>query len=50
MSEKLQDPQDPIIRTVLISGAIFAVLGFIATVLVVAALISANFNVMNWLE
>ena len=50
MSEKTADPQDPIIRTVLISASVFAVLGFLSTVLIVTALISVNFNVMNWLE
>jgi hypothetical protein len=50
MSEPATDPEDPLIRTILLSSAAFAVLGFIATVLVVAAMISANWNFMDWME
>lgn len=50
MTEKTADPQDPIIRIVLIAAPVLAVLGFLATVLIVTAMISVNFNFMNWLE
>jgi uncharacterized protein involved in exopolysaccharide biosynthesis len=50
MSEPATDPEDPLIRTILLSSAAAAVLGLIATVLVVAAMISANWNFMDWLE
>lgn len=50
MNEPAKDPQDPIIRTVLLSSAAAAVLGFVATALVVTAMISANWNFMDWME
>ena len=50
MSEKISDPQDPFIRTILISASIGAVLGFLTTVLVVTVMISLNFNFLNWME
>jgi hypothetical protein len=50
MSDSATDPQDKLIRTILLSAAAAAVLGFLATVLVVAALISANWNFMQWME
>jgi hypothetical protein len=50
MTEPANDPQDPLIRMILLSAAFSAVLGFIATVLVVTAMISANWNFMQWLE
>lgn len=50
MNEPAKDPQDPIIRTVLLSSATAAVLGFVATALVVTAMISANWNFMDWME
>jgi hypothetical protein len=50
MTEPANDPQDPLIRTILVATAAAAILGFVATVLVVAAMISANWNFMNWLE
>lgn len=42
--------EDLLIRRMLITVPVFAVLGFLATAGLVAALVSANFNVMNWLE
>jgi hypothetical protein len=50
MMEPANDPQDPIIRAILVSAAASAVLGFIATALVVTAMISANWNLMQWME
>jgi hypothetical protein len=42
--------EDRLIRRMLIAVPVFAVLGFLATAALVAAMVSANFNVMNWLE
>ena len=50
MTEHANDPQDPLIRMILLSAAFSAFMGFIATVLVVTAMISANWNFMQWLE
>ena len=50
MTEPANDPQDPLIRMILLSAAFSAFMGFIATVLVVTAMISANWNFMQWLE
>jgi hypothetical protein len=50
MTEPANDPQDPLIRTVLLSAAASAVLGLVSAVLVVTAMISANWNFMQWME
>ncbi|MCX6975010.1 MAG: hypothetical protein NTZ94_12095 [Verrucomicrobia bacterium] len=50
MSEITADPQDSLIRTVLISASVCAVLGFLTTVLAVAVMVSLNFNFLNWME
>jgi hypothetical protein len=50
MTEPANDPQDPLIRMILLSAAFSAFMGFIATALVVTAMISANWNFMQWLE
>ena len=50
MTEPANDPQDPLIRTILLSSAAAAVLGFIATALVVTAMLSANWSFMEWME
>jgi hypothetical protein len=50
MSDSTKDPEDKLIRTILVSTASAAVLGFFATVLVIAALISSNWNFMDWME
>jgi hypothetical protein len=50
MTEPANDPQDPLIRMILLSAAFSAFMGFIAAVLVVTAMISANWNFMQWLE
>jgi hypothetical protein len=50
MSEKITDPQDPLIRTILISASVGAVLGFLTTVLAVTVMLSLNFNFLNWME
>ncbi len=45
-----KDPEDRLIRMILIGAASVAVLGLVFTATVVAVLVSMNFNVMNWLE
>jgi hypothetical protein len=50
MTEPANDPQDPLIRTILLSAASAAFLGLVSAVLVVTAMISANWNFMQWLE
>jgi hypothetical protein len=50
MTEPANDPQDPLIRTILLSAAAAAVLGLVSAVLVVTAMISANWNFMQWME
>ena len=50
MSEPQTDPQDPLVRNILLTAAAGAVATLIGLVLVVAAMVSANFNFMNWME
>lgn len=45
-----KDPEDILIRRLLIGGAVGAVLFFLLTVLVITVLISMNFNVLEWME
>lgn len=42
--------EDQLIRRLAIGSVVFAVAGLIATALVVVAMVSANFNLLNWLE
>ena len=42
--------EDRLIRRLLIAVPVFVVGGFLATVGLVAIMVSANFNVLNWLE
>jgi hypothetical protein len=50
MSEQTSDPQDPIIRLILVSTAVAVAAGIITTALVVTAMVAANFNFLNWME
>jgi hypothetical protein len=50
MSEQASDPQDPIIRLILVSTAVAVAAGLITTALVVTAMVAANFNFLNWME
>ena len=50
MSESVSDPQDPIIRVILVSTAVAVAGGVLTTAFVVVAMISANFNFLNWME
>ena len=45
-----QEKEDRLIRRVLIALPVFALLGFLATVALVAVMISYNFNLLNWME
>jgi len=44
------EKEDLLIRRILIATPVFLVAGFLATVALVAVMISYNFNPMNWLE
>jgi hypothetical protein len=50
MNPTEQDPEDKLIRVVLISSASAAVLGLITVITVMAVMISYNFNILNWME
>jgi hypothetical protein len=49
MSE-IQDPEDRLIRWILIAVPTVAVLGFLLTALLITVMISYNFNILDWLE
>lgn len=44
------EKEDLLIRRILIAIPVFLVAGFLATVALVAVMISYNFNPMNWME
>jgi hypothetical protein len=46
----IQDPEDRLIRRILIAVSTVGVLGFLATVVLITVMISCNFNVLDWLE
>lgn len=50
MSEKATDPQDPLIRLILTSAAVAAAGGILTAAFVVVAMLSVNFNFLNWME
>jgi hypothetical protein len=45
-----RDPEDVFIRNLIISATSVAVVGFLTVGLVITVLVSANFNVLNWME
>ena len=49
MSE-IQDPEDRLIRRILIALPTVAVVGFLLTVLLITVMVSYNFNILEWLE
>ena len=49
MSE-IPDPEDRIIRRILIAVPTVLALGFLANVVLVTVMISYNFNILDWLE
>jgi hypothetical protein len=48
--QKTEDPEDKLIRVLLISAASGAVLTLILVATVIAVMISYNFNILNWME
>jgi hypothetical protein len=50
MPEQASDPQDPLIRVLLVSTAMAVAGGLLTAAFVVTAMISANFNFLNWME
>jgi hypothetical protein len=46
----VQDPEDRLIRRILIAVPTVAVVGFLLTVLLITVMISYNFNILEWLE
>lgn len=50
MSETQNDPEDLLIRNILVTAAVGAVATLIGLVLVVTAMTSANWNFMDWME
>ena len=45
-----QDSEDRFIRNLVILGTTGAVLGLLTVATVVTVLVSANFNILNWME
>ena len=45
-----RDPEDQFIRTLIILGSTGAVLGLLAVATVITVMVSANFNILNWME
>jgi hypothetical protein len=50
MSEVSDDEEDRLIRRILIAISTIAVSAFLITVLLITVMISANFNILDWLE
>jgi hypothetical protein len=50
MSETQNDPENLLIRNILVTAAVGAVATLLGLVLVVTAMISANWNFMDWME
>jgi hypothetical protein len=48
MSERT--PEDQLIRTLVILTSTGAVLGLLAVGTVITVMVSANFNILNWME
>ena len=48
--DEIQDPEDRLIRRILIAIPTVAVLGFLLTVLLITVMVSYNFNILEWLE
>ena len=44
------DPEDRFIRNLILLGSTGAVLGLLAVATVVTVLVSANFNILQWME
>ena len=50
MTEQASDPQDPLIRLILVSAAVAVAGGVLTVAFVVTTMVSANFNFLNWME
>jgi hypothetical protein len=50
MPETASDPQDPLIRVLLTAAAVSVAGGVLTAAFVVVAMISENFNFLNWME
>lgn len=48
--QKTKDPEDKLIRVLLISAASGAVVTLLLITTVIAVMISYNFNILNWME
>jgi hypothetical protein len=48
--QKTEDPEDKLIRVLLITAASGAVLTFILVAVIITVMISYNFNILNWME
>jgi len=44
------EKEEILIRRILIALPVFALLGFLATVVLVTVMVSYNFNLLNWME
>jgi hypothetical protein len=44
------DPEDRLIRMILISAGSAVVLGLISVATIIAVMVSMNFNILNWME
>lgn len=45
-----QDPEDLFIRNLLILAGAGAVVGLLTVATVITVMVSANFNILNWME
>jgi len=45
-----QDPEDILIRRLLIGGAVGSVLVLLFIAIVITVMISKNFNILNWMQ
>ena len=46
----IEDPEDRLIRRILIAVPALAALGFLVTVLLITVMVSYNFNILDWME
>jgi len=45
-----REPEDQFIRNLIILGATGAVAGLLTVATVITVMVSANFNILNWME
>ena len=46
----MREPVDQFIRNLIILGATGAVVGLLAAATIITVMVSANFNILNWME